>query len=310
MPKRCLQVVLMPEDGGEVRSYRLRPRLIRAVGGGLAVFLLLAAASLLFHVKTLRDARDLHALRSENHALHEEILGIRSAIDRIEERVDWAGRAEKEARLLAGLEPIDEETRKLGVGGSMIDPEPAAAIPAGAIRQEISGQTRRLEALRRQVAFQRRSYEEVLESLRTRSDFLARTPTISPVHSGYTVTSRFGLRRDPFTGQRAHHQGLDFQAPPGTPVRAPADGVVSFLGYNGDFGLCVELTHRDGIETAYAHLGSASVRPGQSVARGEKIGTIGTSGRSTGPHLHYEVRLDGRPVDPAKYILSPSGIVD
>ena len=165
-------------------------------------------------------------------------------------------------------------------------------------------------SLRRQVTFQRRSYEEALSSLRTKGELLAQTPTISPVYSGYTITSRFGLRRDPFTGRRAHHNGLDFRAVPGTPIHATADGTVTFVGYNGDFGLCVELKHRDGIETAYAHLKNAAVKPGQKVTRGEKIGAVGSSGRSTGPHLHYEVRVDGRAVNPTKYILTPSVIVD
>ncbi|MBD3161487.1 MAG: peptidoglycan DD-metalloendopeptidase family protein [Candidatus Eisenbacteria bacterium] len=310
MRKRYFQVVLMPEDGGEVRTFRMPLRMIRAVGSGLAILLLLAGASLVFHVKTIRDARNLQDLRAENRALQEEVLGMNATIDRIEERVDWAGEAEKEARLLAGLEPIDDETRKLGIGGSLLDPEPDAAIPAGATRTELADQTRRLEALRRQVSFQRRSYEEALESLQTRGETLAATPTICPVYSGYTVTSRYGLRRDPFTGRRAQHNGLDFQAVPGTPVHAPADGEIGFVGYNGDFGLCVEVAHRDGIETVYAHLKSAAVKPGQKVTRGQKLGAIGSSGRSTGPHLHYEVRVDGRAVDPAQYILTPSVIVD
>ena len=91
---------------------------------------------------------------------------------------------------------------------------------------------------------------------------------------------------------------------------ATADGTVSFVGRNGDFGLTIEIKHGGGIETAFCHLKSASVQPGQEVQRGERIGRVGSSGRSTGSHLHYEVRVDGHPVNPKKYILTPSVIVD
>jgi murein DD-endopeptidase MepM/ murein hydrolase activator NlpD len=128
--------------------------------------------------------------------------------------------------------------------------------------------------------------------------------------SGYSITSGFGMRRDPFTGRRARHNGLDFSAVPGTPVIATADGKVRFVGHNGDFGLTVEISHGDGIETVYCHLKGANVKADQKVRRGEQIGSVGNSGRSTGPHLHYEVHRNGQPLNPRKHILTPTVIVD
>jgi murein DD-endopeptidase MepM/ murein hydrolase activator NlpD len=192
----------------------------------------------------------------------------------------------------------------------MLRDAPSPAIKDADLRTVLREEGLRLDNLVRQVRFQKASYSEVLVNLQDREEELARIPTISPVLTGYTITSRYGPRRDPFTGRRAQHNGLDFRAVTGTPVVSAADGTVSFVGYNGDFGLTIEIKHGGGIETAFCHLKSASVRPGQEVTRGECIGKVGSSGRSTGSHLHYEVRVDDRPVNPKKYILTPSVIVD
>lgn len=116
------------------------------------------------------------------------------------------------------------------------------------------------------------------------------------------VSSGFGLRLDPFSGvERAHH-GLDIAAPAGSPVRAAADGVVRYAGKRGGYGNVVILSHADGTETRYAHCKTLAVRPGDRVEAGADIATVGSTGRSTGPHLHFEVRRDGQPIDPATWL--------
>lgn len=209
-----------------------------------------------------------------------------------------------------GLDPVDDETRRLGVGGPLLRDDPPPAVRDEDLRALLRDEGLRLDNLVRQVRFQKASYSEVLANLQDRKEELAHIPTISPILNGYSVSSGFGPRRDPFTGRRAQHNGIDFRAVSGTPVMATADGTVSFVGRNGDFGLTIEIKHGGGIETAFCHLKSTSVRAGQEVTRGERIGKVGNSGRSTGSHLHYEVRVDGRPVNPAKYLLTPSVIVD
>lgn len=116
------------------------------------------------------------------------------------------------------------------------------------------------------------------------------------------LTSRFGPRVHPVRGTRDFHTGLDFAAAAGTPVRAATNGVVGYAGPGGGYGNLVKITHADGVETWYAHLASYSVRPGQQVAAGEQIGTVGSTGNSTGPHLHFEVRVDGEPRDPEPWL--------
>lgn len=112
------------------------------------------------------------------------------------------------------------------------------------------------------------------------------------------VSSAFGTRTHPISGERHHHAGVDFAAPAGTPVLAAADGVVEFAGQRGGYGNLVVLRHPDGTETRYAHQRDLAVRAGDRVEAGAPLGTVGSTGRSTGPHLHFELRRDGVPVDP------------
>jgi murein DD-endopeptidase MepM/ murein hydrolase activator NlpD len=310
MRKRLMHIVLMPGDGGEVRNLQVPSYTIKAAVVGLAVLLIVFVGSIALHVKTIRDASRLHALKVENGALREQLDEMETLTDQLAEGLEWAGQAEREARLLAGLEPVDEQTRQLGIGGPVLHLDAPTEIPAGPVRDQLQTQRHRLDALTRQVSFLKQSYSTALNTLRDCRDKLACTPTIPPILTGYSVTSGFGLRRDPFTGRRARHNGLDFSAVPGTPVITTADGVVRFVGYNGDFGLTVEIAHGDGIETVYCHLKSSDVKAGQKVIRGERIGAVGSSGRSTGPHLHYEVHKNGHPLDPKKHILTPTVIVD
>lgn len=129
----------------------------------------------------------------------------------------------------------------------------------------------------------------------------SRLPLAQPVAS-MSLTSRFGSRRDPFTGRTAMHSGLDMAAATGTQVRATGPGRVVFAGTNGGYGRMVEIDHGNGITTAYGHLNSISVSVGETVARGEVIARSGSTGRSTGPHLHYEVRRNGRAIDPLPWV--------
>lgn len=126
-------------------------------------------------------------------------------------------------------------------------------------------------------------------------------PNISPVAAAFNSSS-FGWRIDPFNGQKAFHEGLDFTASTGTPIYAAAGGIVSTAEQTPDYGKIVKIDHGSGLETRYAHASSLFVRAGERVEKGQKIAEVGSTGRSTGPHLHYEIRLAGNPLDPRKYL--------
>ena len=134
-------------------------------------------------------------------------------------------------------------------------------------------------------------------------------PSAKPVQANITFTSSFGVRSDPFRGYAAMHAGIDLAGPIGTPIYATADGMVGRAEWAGGYGNLVELEHGRGIETRYGHLSQILVRPGQRVRRGEMIARMGSTGRSTGSHLHYEVRLDGHAVNPLPFIQSTDYLV-
>ena len=130
---------------------------------------------------------------------------------------------------------------------------------------------------------------------------LTRIPQVMPAE-GQMVTSSYGIRRDPFTGEAARHSGLDFRGSIGAPIHAAAKGRVSFVGVKGGYGKVVEVSHGNGLMTRYAHMSGFKSHVGQEVAAGDVIGLIGSTGRSTGPHLHFEVRVNDRPVNPRTFL--------
>lgn len=146
-----------------------------------------------------------------------------------------------------------------------------------------------------------RELDEALSRLEALKRKVRRIPIAHPV-PGAQVTSSFGMRRDPLLGRTAYHAGMDFRASPGSPVRAAASGIVVEAGWNGGYGRMVEVDHGNGIRTRYAHLSNVLVKIGDRIDNGGVIGRVGSSGRSTGPHLHYEIRQNHRPINPRKLI--------
>jgi murein DD-endopeptidase MepM/ murein hydrolase activator NlpD len=141
----------------------------------------------------------------------------------------------------------------------------------------------------------------VLDRMQAMENALAGIPTSMPAAVGL-MSSGFGYRSDPFTGGGAMHSGLDFKGPIGTPILAAADGKVTFAGWQGGYGNTVEITHSNGLVTRYAHMSGFAVSLGQDVARGVQIGRMGSTGRSTGSHLHFEVRTNGAAINPMKFL--------
>jgi murein DD-endopeptidase MepM/ murein hydrolase activator NlpD len=166
--------------------------------------------------------------------------------------------------------------------------------------------TRELDRLSREMNDRSKSFQELIDQLEAKRTILAATPTIWPV-KGW-LTAGFGHRRSPFTGQRQMHDGVDISNSVGTAIVAPAEGVVSYAGPLGGFGNVVSIDHGHKITTFYAHLQQHKVSRGQRVRRGDVIASLGTTGRVTGPHLHYEIQVNGAPVDPSKYVIDMESV--
>lgn len=196
-----------------------------------------------------------------------------------------------------------------------LDQEPQEVAPSGSgdkdfntkylplYRQEML--TRKLHqylsSLRSQASLELARQEELLGVLAASGKRLASLPTNWPVEGW--VSSGFGERTSPFTGKKEFHKGMDIVAPVGTPVLAPGGGTVTFAGETEGGGVTVILDHQGGLVTSYGHLRDANVAKGQTVSRGQCIGHVGDLGQATGPHLHFEARQDGAPVNPARFML-------
>lgn len=161
-----------------------------------------------------------------------------------------------------------------------------------------------LKTIGKQANSQALELQIILSSLSQQKSLLSSTPSMAPVNGW--IASGFGYRISPFTGKRSMHKGVDIAAPIGTPIYAPADGVVIFSGKKEGFGNFIMIAHGYGVVTRYGHNSQNMVQPGERVHRGDQIGTVGMTGRTTGPHLHYEVVINGRNVNPMKFILDMS----
>ncbi len=154
-----------------------------------------------------------------------------------------------------------------------------------------------------EIALRKIGLQDLLKGVEGQNAKIERTPNSWPlVRRMGRIMSSFGYRRDPFTRRIRHHDGLDIAAPYGTQVISAGKGVVKFAGREGDYGRMVIIEHGDGLQTAYAHLSKISVEVGQKIEKGQVVGAVGSSGRSTGPHLHFEVRVGNKAGNPLKYI--------
>ena len=192
---------------------------------------------------------------------------------------------------LAGIKPkAVEGAARPGQGGPFLP----APLSATELQQEIERLAQAVDRQADDLAFMefRLLEKRVEERL---------MPTTLPVKNA-VLGSGFGYRNDPFAGLRSRHDGLDFAAPTGTPVVAAADGVVMTASYHPEFGNMIDIDHGDGLMSRYAHLSAMDVAESQIVRRGDKVGAVGSTGRSTGPHLHFEVRMLGVPQNPANFL--------
>jgi murein DD-endopeptidase MepM/ murein hydrolase activator NlpD len=247
---------------------------------------------------------------TENKILRDENVQLRNDLKRIRERV---------AHISSTLDRVERFDQKLRAITLLSDPERHLAIgPVGSVDNEdkespsaqamLAGEPEdplalrsKLDALSTEAARQEASLQELQAYFDDQKSLLASTPSVWPTRGW--VTSDFGHRLDPFTAERIMHRGLDIATSHGAVVQAPSDGTVIFAGMESGYGKVLVLDHGNGVKTRYAHLSAIEVKVGDRVIRGEKIGAVGNTGRSTGPHLHYEVRVNGMPENPRKFIL-------
>ena len=210
---------------------------------------------------------------------------------------------DRAVRTYAGMPEIDQDIRQLGIGGRSLESKTMIDNVAPVVNRELAVLEMDLEKLSREVNLELSSYESIYDKVKTDIQRIAHIPSIRPVEGGY-LNSIFGYRIDPIDGVRRFHQGQDITIPVGTPIYAPADGEVMRAYYLGGYGNHINIKHKYGYSTIFAHLSKIYVKYGQQIQRGDLIGMTGNTGRSTAPHLHYEVLYYGTPQNPLDYFFT------
>lgn len=272
-------IIFVPHAKARFRKLTVSSRLLVCCGAASTAVLLCTLAFGWAFLSSARRDRQYRATLAENARLKSSTVELHRRLEGISKKLNDFETRTRRLAIVAGL----ADGGRGGLGGP---------LTAGASTPPDFSE--RSAALASQLA--------LLESqFAKRSDIVSSTPTVAPVRG--LLNSGFGSRRDPFTGEGAFHQGLDISTRRHEPVLATAGGVVVRSGWSGDYGKAVEIAHRTGYTTLYGHLDEVLVSPGQRISRGETVGLVGSTGRSTGPHLHYEVRRGNRAVNPLEYIL-------
>lgn len=300
MRDKQYQVVVISDDTADVRELSTSRVKILLISS-LVVFTLLMG--LYFTANYLTDVfygKRLATLRNQNIQLVTRINDINNRISLLTDQMIAVNRKDQALRTYADLPLIDEDIRKVGVGG-VLNPEISSLdylLPASNVT--IAEVDFNLDAIERALNLELASLDEIYDSFKAKKDMLQHVPTIRPLLRGY-ITSGFGERNDPFTGNLKEHLGIDIVTKKGEPIFATADGVVSDARMDSpSFGVTIKIDHGYGYQTRYAHLSKLLVRKHQKVMRGQKIGEVGSTGRSQSPHLHYEVIKNGVRKDPAQ----------
>lgn len=285
MASRHHTIIFVPHERAKFRKWRVTSLQI-ALATALVAGVTAASGFVAWSFFTSRvNHAELARLRSENQQLKTIADSFQSSVGRLEQQLsDYEVRTRRLA-IVAGVESLGN-TVDAGVGGA------ASRSSLGQVAfDELAARAEGLE----------RGLSEITTALEERHERISSTPAIAPVRG--LVTSAYGVRRDPINGRPAFHPAIDIAAQPGKPVMATADGVVVRAGWDSGLGNAVVVSHGFGLTTRYGHMSRLNVKPGAKVRRGDIVGFVGNTGRSTGYHLHYEVLVNGEHTNPLGYIL-------
>lgn len=272
-------IIFVPHARAPFRKLSISTRLLGfGASAAAGIFLAAIAFGWAYFASERRDGQYRNALaenarlRASTQQMNQRLAGLSRQLEDFETRT-------RSLAIVAGL-PL---AARGGAGGPLTSSQAALSLRTASLDTRLA---------------------EIADQFARREQMISSTPTVAPVRG--VMNSGFGSRRDPFNGSPAFHSGLDISTRSFEPVLATADGLVTRSGWSGDYGQMVEIAHRTGYRTVYGHLASVLVREGARVRRGDRVGLAGSTGRSTGTHLHYEVRRGDRPVNPLEFILDGS----
>ncbi len=300
-------VQIMPDGGGSIRTKRISRRLVRGLVAVAALVVLFLVGGLAVLGSNLAREAELARLRLENRHLTTNLTEVETELAMIGAAIDQLSDQDQRFRLLAGMPHIDPDVLEAGVGGPMLgDPAREEFLDSS---PELAGRTLAasydVDRLLRRVGLLSESMEDALDSVARHEDLFLSRPSIRPVQSSEAwISSSFSRSRfHPVLLVNRPHPGIDISAAAGTPILATGKGVVTFAGNRSGYGKTVEIDHGQGYVTLYAHAGALNVKKGQRVNRGDILGEVGRTGLATAPHLHYEVLVNDRQVNPSSYML-------
>ncbi|MDP6179681.1 MAG: M23 family metallopeptidase [Desulfatiglandales bacterium] len=230
------------------------------------------------------------------------IQGLAGEINELKSKLVALNGFEEKVRIIANIKEASEQRSLFGIGGNIPDDlhtNISLSTDHSSLVRDMHEQAEQLDLA---ATSQEQGFETLIHYLQDQQNILTSTPAIQPTNGW--ITSGFGYRTSPFTGKRVFHKAVDIATREGTPVVATADGVITFAGRKGLLGRVITIDHGYGMITRYGHLKKILKRRGETIKRGDPIALVGMTGRTTGPHLHYEVQLNGVPVNPKKYILN------
>jgi murein DD-endopeptidase MepM/ murein hydrolase activator NlpD len=306
MAKRRWTVVFVPHDAEPSRVMEVSYRVVKtAISGALMA----AAAALVLGYMTVSRTVDLSKsarLTQENTRLEQQLDELNGRLATLADTLTRISQRDARIRVLANLEPIDPQVQAAGIGGPTVA---GVEGDAGSAMRRTTEVRVDLNALIRRANLLASSFKEATDSLTVHSARLSATPSIMPTQ-GWLTSAFSSMRSHPILHVARPHEGIDVTAPMGTPIEAPAAGVVREAGWESGYGNTIVIDHGFGTVTKFAHASKILVREGQRVSRGQRIALVGNTGLATGPHLHYEVHVNGRPVDPLRYVLPEHVVTD
>jgi murein DD-endopeptidase MepM/ murein hydrolase activator NlpD len=291
MHKRYSTIIFVPHARAKFRKLKVSHRLLFSLISLVTSSLCLSTFFSVQYFTSLSQTHELSKLRRENKELQtaneqfgKSVESLRNQLSTVEDRT-------RKLAIIAGITTLDESSQ----GGSGGVRNTDADLNSNPYRDDVDKMSFRSHNLTKDLS-------ALEQKFTAQARLLSSTPSIAPVRG--ILTDGFGGRSDPFTGEAGQHNAIDISSAVGAPVRSPADGIVVKAEWANGYGNVIYVSHGYGYSTRYGHLSSFAVRAGQRVKRGDVIGLVGSTGRSTGPHLHYEVRVNNNPVNPLEYILN------
>lgn len=302
MFKKGFTFVVIPPQTSRVIKIRIPKGVLIGLGVGLCAF---TAASLIAIFSSVSLNTEMRAYeRLKNEYLHQQVAikKVSNKVNGFKDQIERLRELDYKLRLITDLEVERPRPSIYGIGGFMESTDKLLAKEAEKSNMDLLTLLNKdLSRLEKQARYQEESFNNLKMHLSDKKDLIERTPFRWPIR-GFT-SSTFGPRTDPFTGQSKLHSGMDIVSPRGTPIKAPANGIVTFSGANSGFGNMIVVDHGYGLITRYAHNDTNLVQEGQRIKRGDTVGTVGCTGRCTGPHLHYEILINDVPINPRKLII-------